>query len=144
MGKKPRKPRRRKEEHPTLFVYNNSIRYYEEGSMLELHTQVNKEEWSEIVEQTIAYKIFIDCLKESAYPKLEEKWTVNDDWYRVQLDVAVSRIRNIDPLLVARYNQGDIKSSYLKQIELGTKEVNKLIEEFKSASSSNRVRVTDL
>ena len=145
MGKKPKKPRRKKEEHPTLFVFQNSIRYFEEGSMLELHSQVSEEDWNQIVEQTIAYKIYVDCLKEYACPALNEDWTADEDWYRVQLDVAVSRIRNIDPLLVAKYDQKSIKSQYIKQMKAGAEDIKNLINEYKAQAQSDQItKVTDL
>lgn len=145
MAKKPKKPRRRKEEHPTLFVFNNSIQYYEDGSMLELHSQVSEEEWAQIVEQTIAYKVFVECLKEYACPALDENWSSEEDWYRVQLDVSVSRIRNIDPLLVAKYDQKTIKSQYIDQMKAGAQDIKNLIQEYKSQAQSDKItKITDL
>jgi len=109
MTKKPKEP------HPTIFVLEGSIRWYKDGSMLELHAQVTPEEWAIIVDETIKYKLFIECLKQTACPILEEAWTEEDEWFRLQLDVAVSRIRNLDPLLVAKYDQKQILSEYTNQ-----------------------------
>lgn len=99
----------KKTPHPTLFALQGSIHVFEEGSMLELHTQITAEEWAEIVDDTINYKIFLECLKEVAIPLLEESWTAEEEWFKIQLDVAVSRMRNLDPLLVAKYDQKQIK-----------------------------------
>jgi len=122
-----KKPKR-KEAHPTLFVLDGSIRYYDDGSMLELHSLVTPEEWIQIVEETIKYKIFVNCLKEVAIPLLEERWDDDDDYFRIQLDVAVSRIRNIDPLLVAKFNQKEIAETYSKQMAENAKNMLKMVE----------------
>ena len=129
--KKPKKSPKRllKTEHPTLFVFDGSIRYYEDGSMLELHTAVRPDEWELIVEETIKYKIFLECLKEVAFPILNEQWTKEDDWFRLQLEVAISRIRNIDPLLVIKWNTDEIKKQYISKMTNNAKDVVKLIEE---------------
>lgn len=111
MNQKPHEP------HPTLFVLDGSIRWYEDGSMLELHARITPEEWEMIVSDTIKYKLFIDCLKQIACPILEDPWTDEDDWFRVQLDVAISRMRNIDPLLVAKFDQKKILDEYIRQAQ---------------------------
>lgn len=146
MPKKSSKPKRgKKEVHPTLFVFQSSIRYYDNGSMLELHSQVSNEEWQRIIEETIAYKLYVECLKEYVFPQLDEQWTSEDDWYRVQLGVAVSRMKNIDPLLVAKYDQKQIKQAYLDSMKSSVLDINKLIGEFKSEIESSKItKVTDL
>jgi len=110
MSKKPKK----KEPHPTLFAFDGGIRWFKEGSMLELHAQVTPEEWMIIVSDTIKYKVFIECLKEVACPILEDNWTAEDEWFLLQMGVAVSRLRNIDPLLIAKFNSEAIKQEYTK------------------------------
>jgi len=121
----------KKEIHPTLFVFDGTIRYFDDGSMLELHSKVTPEEWAAIVEQTLKYKIFLDCLKEQACPSLQEPWDEEDEWYRLQLDIAVSRIRNIDPLLLAKYDQGQIKQSYLSKMKQSAADINKMVEDIR-------------
>lgn len=145
MPKKSSKPKRRKEKHPTLFVFGGSVRYYDDGSMLELHSAVSQEEWTKIVEETIAYKVYVECLKEYACPQLEEEWSSEDDWYRVQLGVAVSRIKNIDPLLVAKNDQTIIKKKYLETMKSSVGDIHKMIREFKSEIELGKItKVTDL
>lgn len=146
MPKKANKPKRRKKEnHPTLFVFNGSIRYFDDGSMLELHAQVSDGEWTKIVEETISYKVFVECLKEYVCPQLQEHWAPEDDWYRVQLGVAISRMKNIDPLIVAKYDQKKVKQDYLDAMKSSVLDIKKLIDEFKSEIESNKItRVTDL
>lgn len=150
--KKPK--RRKKEQHPTLFVMDGSIRIFEEGSMLELHTQISQEEWEAIVEETIKYKVFVECLKEIAIPKLDEKWEPEDDWFRVQLDVAISRMRNIDALIVAKHNQEDIKKVYSEEIKKNAAAMTEFIKEVREQQRqimeqsmdelSDTTRVSDL
>jgi hypothetical protein len=120
---------KRKEKHPTLFVFDGSIRHYEDGSMLELHSKVTSDEWDSIISDTVHYKCFVECLKETACPSLEEPWTDEDDWFRVQLNVAVSRMRNIDALLVAKYNQKKIKEVYSDRMGKSVEEVKVMIEQ---------------
>lgn len=123
----------RKESHPTFFVHEGSIRCYEEGSMLELYSQITPEEWILIVGETIKYKVFIDCLKEIACPILEESWTKEDDYFRYQLEIAVSRMRNIDALLVAKFHAEEIKKVYSKAMKENAVEAKKAIEEIRQA-----------
>jgi len=122
---------KKKEQHPTLFIFNGSIQWYQEGSMLELHAQITEEEWRIIVSDTIKYKVFADCLKDVACPILEDSWTDEDEWFRLQMEIAVSRIRNIDPLLVAKFDQGQIRAEYTKQIQQNSVIVKKEIEIYK-------------
>lgn len=133
MAKKQR--RRRKEENPTIFAHEGSIRVYEEGSMLQLHSQINPEEWKSIVEETIKYKIFIECLKRIAIPALDETWEKEDDWFRYQLVVAISRMRNIDPLLVATFDQDKIRAEYEKMMKTNVKEMKKFINDVRETQS---------
>lgn len=125
------KPKRKKEKQPTFFVLDGAIMCYEDGSMLELHGQVNTEEWEQIIEETVKYKVFVECLKETGMPLLEERWEDQDDYFRVQLDVAVSRMRNIDPLLVAKWNQEELKEEYTKQMKSGAIEVGAVVTKVK-------------
>jgi hypothetical protein len=100
----------KKEPHPTLFVLEGSVRWFKDGSMLELHAQITPEEWMLIVSETVKYQVFVECLKEVACPILEDGWTQEDEWGLLQMRVAVSRMRNIDPLLVAKFNRDTIKA----------------------------------
>jgi hypothetical protein len=128
-----RKKKKKKEQHPTLFVLEGTIMCYEEGSMLDLHTQVQPDEWKEIVEETIKYKVFIECLKSTGMPLLKERWEKEDDYFRLQLGIAVSRMRNIDPLLVASYNQETLTADYTKQMELGAIQVGEVVTQVREA-----------
>lgn len=120
-----------KEQHPTLFVLEGSIHHYEDGSMLELYSKISQDEWFVIVEETVSYKIFLDCLKEVACPTLKETWDEEDEWYRIQLDIAISRMRNLDPLVVSKHDQKAIKSAFVEKMTKNAKEVVELINEMK-------------
>jgi hypothetical protein len=117
------KKKRKQEPHPTLFVLDGTIRYYDDGSMLELHTSVTVEEWQQIILETIRYKVFVDCLKETAFPILKEKWTKEDDWWRLQLNTACGRMRNIDPLFFISINQDDLKKAFSAKMRDNATEV---------------------
>ena len=114
---KNKKVKKGAEPHPTLFVFDGTVRWYKEGSMLELQSKVTLEEWEMITADTVHYKVFVECLKNVACPILEEPWTKEDDWFRVQMEIAVSRIRNLDPLLVAKYDQKKIMQEYKKKAQ---------------------------
>lgn len=128
---KSKKNKKNKEPHPTLFVFEGAIRLFKDGSMLELHSQVTLEEWELIVSDTIHYKVFIECLKTVACPILEEPWEAEDDYFRIQLEIAVSRIRNIDPLLVASFNQDEILQEYTKKAQKNAQLLKAEINEMK-------------
>lgn len=121
----------KRDTHPTIFVLEGTIRCYEDGTMLQLYSLVTTEEWEMIVEETIKYKLFVECLKEVGCPKLNEPWDEEDEWYRLQLGIAASRIRNIDPLLYAKHKQEEIKNKYIQQMESNAPEVIQLIENIK-------------
>lgn len=118
----------KKETHPTIFALDGSIRCYDDGSMLELHSQVTAGEWESIVEETVKYKVFVECIKEICCPNLDEPWDEEDEWYRLQLEVAISRMRNIDAMLVAKFDQDKIKNIYKQQMNNNIPEVKKFIE----------------
>jgi hypothetical protein len=125
MAKKKKK--KKLEPHPTLFVWDGSIKHFEHGSMLELHAQITDEEWQQVVEQTVLYKVFLECLKSTACPILEEPWLDEDDWFRVQLDISVSRMRNIDPLLVGKHDQEKLTKLYVDKMRKNAQEVRNLV-----------------
>ncbi len=125
------KSRKKKEKHPTLFVLDGSIRYFENGTMLELYSKITQDEWQQIVEETLKYSIFVQCLKDIAFPILGEQWTKEDEWYRLQLEVAISRIRNLDALLVAKHNHIKIAEQYKDIIKNNATEVATMIDEIR-------------
>jgi len=125
------KPKRRKEPHPTFFVLEGAIRCYEDGSMLELYSQIKSDEWEVIVSETVHYKVFLECLKQVACPILEEPWTKEDDYFLVQMEVAVSRMRNIDALLVASIDQKKILRAYTKKAQVNAQALKAEINELK-------------
>jgi len=123
-----------KQKHPTLFVLEGSVREYEDGSMLELHTQLTSEEWDQIVKDTIEYKVFVETLKTTGMPLLKEDWEEEDEWYLLQLDVAISRMRNIDALLVSSHDQERLQKLYKEKMEHNAAEVEKMVEKQKEES----------
>lgn len=132
MAKKPKKSKKQ-EQHPTIFVFDGGIKHFADGSMLELHTQVKDTEWAMIIEETLKYKIFLECLKDVAIPLLDDQWTEEDDWFRLQLGVATSRIRNIDPLAFIKFNEEQIKDAYSEAMKNSAPEVRKFVEEFRES-----------
>lgn len=132
---KKRKKKEKPEVHPTLFVWEGVIRHYSGGSMLELYSNITMDEWKTIVEETISYYTFVVCLKEVAFPILKETWTEEDDWYRLQLEIAVSRIRNIDPLAINQKNVDLLKDEYTKKMQTNAKQLMEDIETMRSAQS---------
>lgn len=131
MAKKNSKKSKKDKKYPTLFVLEGGIRYYKSGSLLELYSQISIDEWYTIVEETIKYKVFLECLKDTAVELLSETWTEDDDWFRLHLDVAVSRMRNIDPLYVSRFNQDELKAAYTQKMVSGAEELRVIIEDMR-------------
>lgn len=132
MAKKQSKhKRRKKEEHPCIFILEGEIRHYDEGSMLQLHTLITTEEWEIIVDETVKYKVFLECLKDTGCPLLGEPWEKEDDWFRLQLDVAVSRMRNLDPFLVASHNQKALTVAFTEKMTRNAGEVQDLVTQMR-------------
>ncbi len=131
MAKKNPKKSKKDKKYPTLFVLEGGIRYYKSGSLLELYSQISIDEWHTIVEETIKYKVFLECLKDTAVKLLSETWTDDDDWFRLHLDVAVSRMRNIDPLYVSRFDQEKLKTAYTTKMINGAEELRVIIEDMR-------------
>lgn len=132
MGVRSRR-KRKKVENPTLFVFEGSVRHFEDGTMFSLHTQVTQNEWHTIVKETIEYQIFLECLKADAFPILKEKWTKVDEWWRVQLKHAVAQMKGIDPLFIATINQDMIKINYSAKITANAAEVVNDIKKLRDA-----------
>lgn len=137
MGKQSRKKKERKKQtHPTLFVLEGAIQHLPDGTMLELYTGVTSEEWLEIITETIQYKIFLDCLKEVAFPLLHEVWTDEDDWFRVMLEHNISRMRQMDPLLFLPIDQNTIRLKFEEKIRKNAVEVAEDIKRFRDQHHS--------
>jgi len=133
----------KKKKNPTHFVLGSQILEYN-GSMLELHGQVHDEEWKVIIEETISFKVFVECLKEVGMPLLEEKWEKEDQKQLDALILAVSRIRNIDPLLAAFINQNELKEQYTAKMKLGASDIDKMIKEIRATKIDDKSEVSDL
>lgn len=99
---------------PTLFAYNGEIMKYD-GAVMSLKASMDDAQWREIVRETIKYKLYLQCLKEIACPSLEDdslSWSSDDDKYIQQLDATISKMSNIDPLLVSSIDQAAISNDY--------------------------------
>jgi len=142
MSKK--KKEKKKKKSPTHFVLGGQILEYT-GSMLELHAQVDLEEWKVIISETISFKVFVECLKEIGMPLLEEKWEKEDQKQLDALILAVSRIRNIDPLLTASINQDELKEQYTVKMRSGASDIDKMVKEIRIADiNGDKSEVSDL
>lgn len=113
--------RQKKKKFPTLFVLEGSIQMYD-GSMLELHTKLDEEQWLQIVKETIEYYVFIKALQQTGMPAIRERWTPLCQYFLEGLEVSVSRMRNIDPLLVTKHDQEELLRLYTAKMEEGAKE----------------------
>lgn len=142
------KKKKKLEQHPTFFVFDGVVRCYSDGSMLGLQSQVTDAEWKIIINDTISYHIFIECLKETAFPLLKERWTVDDEYWRLQLELAVSRIKNIDPIGAMAVKTDDIKKAMTAKMKLNATCLSAEIEQLritqKSHTSSNIAPISNL
>jgi hypothetical protein len=142
--KKSKKKELSNKKYPTLFALEGGIRHYKSGSLLELYSQIELGEWQSIVEETIKYKVFLECLKDTAIKLLSEQWTEDDEWFRIHLEVAVSRMRNIDPLYVSKYDQEALKSAYTAKMVAGAKELKLLIDDMRRQERDVKANVSGI
>jgi hypothetical protein len=89
-------------------------------------------EWKLIVEETIKYSLFVECLKDVGCPDLNEPWEDQDEYFRKQLNNTVSKIKDIDPILVSKYDQQLIKQSYAKQMRNNASEFLKYADQVRA------------
>ena len=141
---KKKKKKQKAQEHPTLFSLEGSIRHYEQGSMLQLYSLITNEEWEAIVEETVKYSVFVSCLKEVAFPILKEQWTEEDEWFKLQLELAISRMRNIDAMLLLKYDENKLKEEYSSKMRTNGIELMKIIEEMKLQRNDITTKVSNL
>mgnify|MGYP003643548944 CR=1 FL=1 len=135
---------KKKKKNPTHFVLGGQILEYA-GSMLELHASVDLDEWQVIIEETISFKVFIECLKEVGMPLLEEEWEKEDQKQLDALILAVSRIRNIDPLLTVTINQNELKEQYTIKMKSGAADIDKMVKEIRITEiNADKSEVSDL
>ena len=138
------KKKKKKKKNPTYFVLGGQILEYA-GSMLELHAQVDLKEWQVITEETISFKIFVECLKETGMPLLDESWEKEDQKQLDGLIMAVSRIRNIDPLLAATVNQDELREQYTTKMKAGASDILSMVKEIRvTQMNSDKSEVSDL
>jgi hypothetical protein len=133
-------------DHPTMFVHEGTIKCYEEGTMLELKTLLSQEEWLGIVKETVEYLIFITCLKTVAFPILNEAWDKDDDWWRVQLEIAVNRMRDLDPLVLIPIDQDAIRTAFTDKMKANAASVVEDIKAMRQAriTHSDVTQVSEL
>ena len=131
-------------KYPTIFALEGGIRHYKSGTLLELYSQISLDEWKLIVEETIKYKVFLECLKETAVRLLNESWTEDDEWFCLHLEVAVSRMRNIDPLYVSKYDQDELKKAYTTKMVTGVDELRLIIEDMRRQERDVRTKVSEI
>ena len=131
------KKKKKLEQHPTFFVFDGVVKCYSDGSMLGLQSQVTDEEWKIIINDTISYHIFVECLKEIAFPLLKEQWTVEDEYWRLQLELAVSRIKNLDPIGAMAIKYDDIKKAMANKMKLNATCLSVEIEQLRATQKSH-------
>lgn len=137
MGKRSSKKKAaRNAPHPTMFAFEGVIKHYEDGSMIELFTKVTTEEWELIITETVQYKIFLDCLKDVAFPILHEVWTKEDEWFRVMLEHNIARMKNLNPMLFLPINQETIRKAFEDKIRRNATEVAEDIQRMRSQQQS--------
>jgi hypothetical protein len=116
----------------TLFACDGSIRIYK-GRLLELYSQISQPEWDAIVEETVKYKVFLECLRDNI-SKIGEEWTKKDDRFISKLESTISDMSDIDRFAVAKFNQNEIKESYSSNMNLGIEQMNFLIKSLRHTS----------
>ena len=131
MGKKKRKKPALKKDEGIFFALEGTILHYP-GPMLEFHGQISATEWVAVVEETVKYAVFARCLKDVAFPLLDEGWTEKDESQLKQLELSSARMRNIDPLLVAKYNPAALKEAYSAKMRDGASSLNGMIAQFRT------------
>jgi len=129
-----RKKPSKKRQSETVFSLDGQLMAYP-GSMLELNGDLDADQWRELVTETCCYSVFVKCLKDVAFPMLDERWTTEDEFCLHQLELSSSRMRNIDPLLVASLKLGELKDTYTTKMREGADSVNAMIKEFRAAAA---------
>jgi len=126
------------------FVFEGSIREFE-GSIMGLQSQLSDDEWRQIINETISYKVFLKCLKKVGMPLLGEKWDNDDDQFIIGLTESVSAMKKLDPILTGSVNEKKLKKLYTVKMKDGADGINELVKNVaKDLKSSKRSQVSDL
>jgi len=126
------------------FVFEGSIREFE-GSIMGLQSQLSDDEWRQIINETISYKVFLKCLKKVGMPLLGEKWDNDDDQFIIGLTESVSAMKKLDPILTGSVNEKKLKKIYTVKMKDGADGINELVKDVaKDLKSSKRSQVSDL
>jgi hypothetical protein len=126
------------------FVFEGSIREFE-GSIMGLQCQLSDNEWEQIINETISYKVFLKCLKRTGMPLLGEKWDDDDDQFIVGLAESVSAMKKLDPILASSVNEKKLKKIYTVKMKDGADSMNELVKNvIKDLKNSKRSEVSDL
>ena len=126
------------------FVFEGSIREFE-GSIMGLQSQLSDDEWRQIINETISYKVFLKCLKKVGMPLLGEKWDNDDDQFIIGLTESVSAMKKLDPILTGSVNEKKLKKLYTVKMKDGADGINELVKDVaKDLKSSKRSQVSDL
>jgi len=116
--------------------------------MLQLHAAMKPAEWSIVITDTLMYTAYLRALKEVAYPSLQEQWTEEEDSCLRGLERSVSRMRNIDALLVARVERefpegtlSGLTQAYCTRMRQSAGDLNALIERIRSETATSRISI---
>lgn len=144
----PQVDKNTKKKYPTLFVLEGGIRMYDKSMRL-LYTKITIREWEIIVPETVECYLFMRALKEVGMPRLHEPWTKLLEFFLRGLWVNIGRMKNIDPLLVARVDQEAVLKAYKQKMEQGAEdfmeEARQIHEDIRKQSALADISmVTDL
>lgn len=131
-----------KRKFPCLFVLEGGIRLYDQ-SMSSLHVQIAPEEWGLIVGETVRYHLYMKALKEVGMPALGEKWTKLFEYFLRGLEVNISRMRNIDAILVASIDNDKILKAYKDKMSFNAEQVKAEIEVLKEQIEQHQANDPD-
>lgn len=114
----------------SVFVHEGEIYEYP-GSMREFQVSISQNQWEEAVRDTIDMFHFMTALKDTGVPALNEKWSRQDELSFRLIRRAVSDMKSIEPLLVARHNKEETITVMREKMIAGATETNKVVDQVK-------------
>jgi len=119
---------RKRRSKCTVFVLEEEIRYYD-GTLASLKMQISDDEWDTLVKATVEYAAYVYCLKETACPILHEKWDTEDQVYLNELLKTITKIKELDQFILAKYNYEAQVEKYSKLMVERATELAKEIQD---------------
>lgn len=129
---------------PIIVVCGAPMEY--NGTLLELKTNCNSEQWEQVTAETFKYKCFMKICRDIAMPMLHETWDKEDKKTFKRLRQTIESMKSLDPPRMLAFNEKKICDEYAARALKGVRETQDLMKDVtgRKPGGDPRVEVSNL